>query len=54
MLEINQGKKQVDIMSWMTRVALECIAQGGLGHTLSTFGDGGRSNVYESALKKLL
>ena len=54
MLEINQGKKQVDIMSWMTRVALESIGQGGLGYSFESFESDNYNNIYANAIKQIL
>ena len=53
-LDINKGTRYIDVMSWMTRVALESITQGGLGHTFHSFDGDGKSAVYENAIKLLL
>ena len=51
---ISQGTEYIDIMSWMARVALEDIVQGGFGHTFHSFENDSKSDVYENAIKQLL
>lgn len=47
------GPQELDILEWMTRVALELIGQGGLGYSFETLEDG-RTNRYTTAVKMLL
>lgn len=47
------GPQELDILEWMTRVALELIGQGGLGYSFETLEEG-KTNRYTTAVKMLL
>ncbi|KAI0056911.1 cytochrome P450 [Artomyces pyxidatus] len=49
---ISAGPQEVDILYWLGPLALELIAQGGLGHTFDSFKPGSRDTGYETALKE--
>ena len=36
------GPRQLDILSWTTRIALEAIGRSGLGHSFDPLADGSR------------
>lgn len=42
------------MMSWMGRIALECIGQGGLGYSFDPLVGGKMTDEYGNALKRLL
>ncbi|EIM90577.1 cytochrome P450 [Stereum hirsutum FP-91666 SS1] len=46
------GPQELDILEWMTRVALELIGQGGLGYSFETLEEG-KTNRYTTAVKML-
>ncbi|KAH8101251.1 cytochrome P450 [Cristinia sonorae] len=50
--EVNDSPKEVDILNWMGRAALELIGQGGLGHSFDRLTEN-TPNVYGDALKAL-
>lgn len=50
---ITSGKDEVDVMKWMSRAALECIGQGGLGYTFDALDDT-KKNRYSEAVKMLM
>ncbi|PAV21767.1 cytochrome P450 [Pyrrhoderma noxium] len=52
--EIKQGNGHIDVMSWMIRVTLECIGQGGLEHSFSSLEADNGGNIYEDAIKRML
>ncbi|PPQ63163.1 hypothetical protein CVT24_005803 [Panaeolus cyanescens] len=48
------GPKEVDLMDWMTRTALELIGQSGLGFTFDTLAEGSQPHPYGIASKQLV
>jgi len=54
MLEMKQSREatSVDMISWLSRIALELIGQGGLGHSFGALG--GESDVFSKAAKDLV
>ncbi|KAF9057839.1 cytochrome P450 [Panaeolus papilionaceus] len=48
------GPKEVDVMEWMTRTALELIGQSGLGYTFDTLVEGSQPHRYGIASKQLV
>ncbi|KAA1472320.1 cytochrome P450 [Dentipellis sp. KUC8613] len=50
--EVDEGKKEVDITTWMTRLSLELIGQGGLGYSFDALNEHS-TNSYGAAVKSL-
>jgi hypothetical protein len=50
--EVNGASKEIDIRLWMGRLALELIAQAGLGHTFHSLE--GENDEYSNALKSIV
>jgi len=50
---VKDGPKDLDILEWMTRVALELVGQGGLGYSFGTLDDGAPVNEYAVAAKNM-
>ncbi|KAI0073887.1 cytochrome P450 [Panus rudis PR-1116 ss-1] len=48
------GDKDVDMLKWMHRTALELIGQGGLGHSFDPLTDKDHHDEYAAAMKKLM
>nr|BAK09403.1 cytochrome P450 [Postia placenta] len=51
--QVWEGPQEVDMMSWMGRIALECIGQGGLGYSFDPLVGGKMTDEYGNALKRL-
>ncbi|THH11078.1 hypothetical protein EW146_g8172 [Bondarzewia mesenterica] len=51
--KVGDGPKEVDMMDWMTRAALELIGQAGLGYSFDTLDDR-VENAYANAVKTFL
>ena len=52
---VADGPKELEIMDWMSRVALEAIGQAGLGYSFQTLDDAEeKENRYASAVKQLV
>ena len=51
--KLTDGPQELDILEWMSRVALEIVGQAGLGYSFDAL-DEGKSNRYSSAVKMLL
>ena len=51
--EVKEGEREIDILSWMTRTALELVGQGGLGHSFDPL-DRDWLNPFAENLKALL
>ena len=50
--QINNDSKEINIMQWMSRAALEYIGQGGLGYSFDALDDS-KSNTYSDSIKML-
>ncbi|THH09099.1 hypothetical protein EW145_g2244 [Phellinidium pouzarii] len=50
--EVRNGTEEVNVMSWMSRAALEFIGQGGLGYTFGAL-DEGKRNAYSESIRLL-
>lgn len=37
--QVKDGPKEIEMMRWMTRTALELLGQGGLGHSFDSLED---------------
>ena len=44
---------EIDVLSWLSRAALEMIAQGGMGHSFNTLVDSNESHPYPKAAGEL-
>ena len=51
--EVKDGEKEIDILNWVTRAALELVGQGGLGHSFDPL-DRDWKNPYVETLKSLV
>ena len=51
--EVNDAEKEIDILNWVTRTALELVGQGGLGHSFDPL-DRDWQNPYAEILKSLM
>ncbi|PPQ98755.1 phosphatase sit4 [Panaeolus cyanescens] len=52
--KVANGPVEIDMLSWMTRVALELIAQSGLGYSFDTLEDDSIPHPYSRASKDLV
>ncbi|KAI0314380.1 cytochrome P450 [Amylostereum chailletii] len=50
--QVADGPKEIDILDWMSRLALEAIAQGGMGHTFGALE--GKNDEYGRAVKQTM
>ncbi|KAF9230506.1 cytochrome P450 [Melanogaster broomeanus] len=50
---VKDGPRDIDMLEWFTRTALELIGQSGLGHSFDSL-KGATANPYSKALKNLL
>ncbi|KAI0066770.1 hypothetical protein BV25DRAFT_1768025, partial [Artomyces pyxidatus] len=46
------GPQEVDMIDWFGRVALELIAQGGLGHTFNSLDPAAAEHEFSKAIKE--
>ncbi|TFK27104.1 cytochrome P450 [Coprinopsis marcescibilis] len=53
-LEISRGKTEIDILSWMSRTALELIGQSGLGYSFDKLEPDSEPHVFYKSLKNLM
>ncbi|KAJ3508531.1 hypothetical protein NMY22_g16580 [Coprinellus aureogranulatus] len=54
MQQVTQGETEVDMLSWMTRTALELIGRGGLGYSFGTLDPGAGEHPYAKSVKDML
>lgn len=47
--KVAAGPQELDIMDWMSRVALELIGQGGLGYSFDALDEGVKNEYAEAA-----
>jgi hypothetical protein len=56
-IQVASGPRELDIVDWMARLALELIGQAGLGYSFKTLCDieakDNKYNTFASALKQL-
>ncbi|KAF8640256.1 hypothetical protein AX16_010151 [Volvariella volvacea WC 439] len=52
--KIQQGEKEIEVVHWMTRTALELIGQSGLGYSFDTLVDGAAPHIYAVSVKELV
>ena len=51
-VEVGKEGKEVDVLDYMGRLALELIAQAGMGYSFGALE--GKNNEYSSALKRMV
>ncbi|KAA1472336.1 cytochrome P450 [Dentipellis sp. KUC8613] len=51
--KVGEGKAELDVMTWMARLSLELIGQGGLGYSFDALNEDS-SNAYGAAVKALV
>ncbi|KAJ3550676.1 hypothetical protein NMY22_g309 [Coprinellus aureogranulatus] len=54
MQQVTQGETEVDMLSWMTRTALELIGRGGLGYSFGSLDPGAGEHPYAKSVKNML
>ncbi|PPR04155.1 hypothetical protein CVT24_010715 [Panaeolus cyanescens] len=54
MAQLNNGEKEVDMLSWMTRTTLEIIGQCGFGHSFDDLGGKYIDNPFSSNLGQIV
>ncbi|KAF8183371.1 cytochrome P450 [Pholiota molesta] len=52
--KVKDGPQEVEVMSWMTRTALELIGQSGLGYSFDPLTEDGKQHPYSKAVKQLV
>ncbi|KAJ7584776.1 cytochrome P450 [Mycena floridula] len=52
--QVEAGPKEIDMLHWMSRTALELIGQSGLGHSFDSLTIGAPPSVYAETIKELL
>ena len=48
--QVKNGAQEIEILSWMSRAAMEYIGQGGFGYSFNALDDGKR-NVYNENIR---
>ncbi|TEB18987.1 cytochrome P450 [Coprinellus micaceus] len=48
---VGSGEKEIDLLSWMTRTALELVAQSGLGYTFDTLEPHASEHPYATSIR---
>ena len=48
------GHPQIEVLSWMSRTALELVAQSGLGHSFDTLTDDNVPHPYTQSAKQIV
>ncbi|KAG5637793.1 hypothetical protein H0H81_003185 [Sphagnurus paluster] len=51
--DLSDGPREIDILQWMTRAALEMIGQSGLGYSFDSLEDEESENLYTKSIKEL-
>ncbi|KAF5382086.1 hypothetical protein D9615_004310 [Tricholomella constricta] len=52
--QVADGPREIDILQWMTRAALEMIGQGGLGYSFDSLVGGEAEHPYSKSVKGLM
>lgn len=52
-MQVRGGQEELDILEWTSRFALECIGQGGLGHSFHSL-DETRVDEYGDSVRMLM
>jgi len=47
-------QRQIELLSWMSRTALELVGQAGLGYSFDTLKDDAAAHPYTGVIKQLL
>ena len=47
-------QRQIELLSWMSRTALELVGQAGLGYSFDTLKDDATAHPYTGVIKQLL
>ena len=51
--QLEKSPSDVDMLTWMTRLALELVGQGGLGYSFDSLAEN-RPNIFGEKIKRLL
>ena len=51
--QVSQGEKEIDMLSWMTRTALELIGQSGYGYSFDTLEPDAPPHPFYTSIKNL-
>jgi hypothetical protein len=52
---IGDGFGDLDMLDWVSRASLECVGQGGVGHTFNAFsGENAATRAYTRAVKEIM
>ncbi|TEB26346.1 cytochrome P450 [Coprinellus micaceus] len=51
---VSEGEKEIDLLPWLTRTALELVAQSGFGYSFDTLEPDAREHPFAKTLKNLL
>ncbi|RXW18985.1 hypothetical protein EST38_g6860 [Candolleomyces aberdarensis] len=52
--QVSQGEKEIDMLSWMGRTALELIGQSGYGYSFDSLEEGAPEHPFAAGIKNLL
>lgn len=52
--KVQQGPKEIDILHWTTRTALELIGQSGMGYSFDTLEDDNDYHPYSRSVKRFM
>jgi hypothetical protein len=50
--EVADGPKEVDMLMWVSRTALELVGVAGLGYSFESFDDNSTPSLYAKAIKE--
>jgi hypothetical protein len=54
-VRVADGPQELEMMDWMTRIALEAVSQAGFGHSFEALDDiEAKDNAYADAIKQLV
>ena len=51
--QVKHGEVEINMMDWMSRTALECIGQGGMGYSFNAL-DVKKTNKYGDAVRSFM
>ncbi|KAJ2922915.1 hypothetical protein H1R20_g14187, partial [Candolleomyces eurysporus] len=52
--QVSNGPREIDMLSWMTRTALELIGQSGLGYSFDPLTEDGQEHPFSTSVKELM
>ncbi|KAJ2919733.1 hypothetical protein MD484_g701, partial [Candolleomyces efflorescens] len=52
--QVSDGPREIDMLGWMTRTALELIGQSGLGYTFDPLTEDGQEHPFATSVKDLM